>query len=340
MLCFRFLVESSKDNAYTKNSFQPQQRQRQISTVVTAYLILPDESRHAPTHHSAPLSPSHFTPTTLVESTKSSSDTKLLTLSVPPYLLPRDNPDAFAPIWSVFVKDDDIQVERPYTPLEGVDGNGCMKFWIKKYDHGEVGRWLHSKQVGDAIEIRGPIKTWSRSWQHGDWDEVVLISGGTGITPFYQLLHSIFKPGNTPFNGHLTLLHGSRSLADLPPPSMIDFLITLSEKNPDKFKLRLFVDSIGDSAVTRSPNIESGRVGKSAIQDALRLTCSTPWWRKIFGPPTTTSVATERKVLVMLCGPEQMVNAIAGPYGRNYSQGQVEGILGELGLQSHQVWKL
>lgn len=35
-----------------------------------------------------------------------------------------------------------------------------------------------------------------------------------------------------------------------------------------------------------------------------------------------------------------MVNAIAGPYGRNYSQGKVGGILGELGLQSHQVWKL
>jgi cytochrome-b5 reductase len=35
-----------------------------------------------------------------------------------------------------------------------------------------------------------------------------------------------------------------------------------------------------------------------------------------------------------------MVNAIAGPYGRSYSQGKVGGILGELGLQSHQVWKL
>ena len=35
-----------------------------------------------------------------------------------------------------------------------------------------------------------------------------------------------------------------------------------------------------------------------------------------------------------------MVNAIAGPYGRNRSQGKVGGILEELGLQSHQVWKL
>ncbi|KIJ19971.1 cytochrome-b5 reductase [Paxillus involutus ATCC 200175] len=311
-----------------------------FSTVVAAYFLLPDESRHAPTHASAPLGPSHFTPATLVESTQTSSDTKLLTLSVPPDLLPRDNPDALAPIWSIFVKDDDIQVERPYTPLEGVDENGCMKFWIKKYDHGEVGRWLHSKRVGDAIEIRGPVKTWLSSWQHGDWDELVLISGGTGITPFYQLLHSIFRTHDTPFHGRLTLLHGSRSLADLPPSNMLDFLTTLSQQSPDKFELRLFVDSTGDSSVTQSLSIESGRIGKSAIQDALRLTHSTPWWRRIFQPSTATSVAPKRKVLVMICGPEPMVNTIAGPYGRNYSQGEVGGILRELGLQSQQVWKL
>ncbi|KIK92476.1 hypothetical protein PAXRUDRAFT_829925, partial [Paxillus rubicundulus Ve08.2h10] len=311
-----------------------------VSTVVAAYFLLPNESRHAPTHALAPLGPSHFTPAILVESIKTSSDTKLLTLSVPPNLLPRNNPDALAPIWSIFVKDDVIQVERPYTPLEGVDENGCMKFWIKKYDHGEVGRWLHSKRVGDAIEIRGPVKTWLNSSQHSDWDELVLISGGTGITPFYQLLHSIFKTHDTPFHGRLTLLHGSRSLADLPPSSMLDFLMTLSQKHPDKFQLRLFVDSTGNSSVTQSLNIELGRIGKSAVQDVLRLTHSTPWWRRIFQPPTTTSIAPERKVLVMVSGPEQMVSTIAGPYGRNYSQGQVGGILRELGLQPRQVWKL
>ncbi|KAF9246996.1 hypothetical protein BU15DRAFT_38766 [Melanogaster broomeanus] len=310
------------------------------SAAIAAYFLWPSESRHAPTQASAPLSPSHFTPVILVESTKTSADTKLLTLSVPPDLLPRDNPDAFTPMWSVFVKDDDIQVERPYTPLEGVDENGHMKFWIKKYDNGEVGRWLHSKQVGDSIEIRGPIKTWSKSLQRGDWDEIILISGGTGIAPFHQLLHSMFKTRDTPFHGRLTLLHGSRSLADIPPPTMMNFLTTLSQQHPDKFELKLFVSSVGDSSVTRSPHIESGLIGRSALEDVLRLTHRTPWWKRIFWPCTATSVALERKVLVMVCGPEQMVNAIAGPYGRNYSQGQVGGFLGELGLQSHQVWKL
>jgi len=73
----------------------------------------------------------------------------------------------------VFIKDDDIQVERPYTPLEGVDEDGRMLFWIKQYEKGEVGRWLHSKKVGDTIEIRGPLKTWA--WQDDTWDDVVMV---------------------------------------------------------------------------------------------------------------------------------------------------------------------
>ncbi|KIJ70330.1 hypothetical protein HYDPIDRAFT_105040, partial [Hydnomerulius pinastri MD-312] len=306
---------------------------------IAAYFLLPDESRHAPTHKSRPLNPSHFTPATLVDSVPTSADTKLLTLSVPPELLPHNDMEAFVPIWSVFIKDDDIQVERPYTPLEGVDENGRMKFWIKKYEHGEVGRWLHSKQAGDSIEMRGPVKTWSRSWKDNDWDEIIMISGGTGITPFYQLLHGLFNTNDTPFNGRLTLLHGSRTSADLPPPLMMNHLTTLAQQKPSQFKLRLFVDSSTGSAADQSLPIERGRIGKGAIQDALHLTQSTSWWGRFFKPSTTPFTA-ERKVLVMICGPEPMVTAIAGAYGRNYSQGKVGGVLGELGLQSHQVWKL
>lgn len=41
----------------------------------------------------------------------------------------------------------------------------------------------------------------------------------------------------------------------------------------------------------------------------------------------------------MICLP-RMIAAIAGPFGRNYSQGAVGGILGELGMKKEQVWKL
>jgi cytochrome-b5 reductase len=132
-----------------------------------AWVLLPSQSR------SRQLSASHFIPAVLTSADPSGPDTKLLTLTVPPKYLPDARPFAFKSIWSVFIKDDDIQVERPYTPLEGIDDEGRMMFWIKKYDRGEVGRWLHSKKVGDTIELRGPSQTWQ--WKDDVWDEVIMV---------------------------------------------------------------------------------------------------------------------------------------------------------------------
>jgi cytochrome-b5 reductase len=83
------------------------------------------------------------------------------------------SPSSFDPIWSIFIKDDDIQVERPYTPLFGIDEKGTIKLWVKRYSRGEVGRWLHSKRAGDTIEIRGPLQTFP--FREGKWDEVVMV---------------------------------------------------------------------------------------------------------------------------------------------------------------------
>ncbi|KAG2058913.1 riboflavin synthase domain-like protein [Suillus hirtellus] len=305
------------------------------STAIAAYFLLPDISRGAPTCDNIPLSPSHFTPAKLVSSTIASSGTKILTLAIPPELLPEEG-DLFAPIWSVFIKDDDIQVERPYTPLDGVDENGNMKFWIKRYQHGEVSRWLHSKQVGDTIEIRGPLKTWS--WKDDAWDEIILISGGTGITPFYQLLRTVFS-GNSSFQGRITLLHSSKTLSELPPHDILDPLLKFAQHNPEKFRLKFFVDSFGETKGQSSIDLEvhKGAIGKESIRGALHSASWFPWWRGLFSQDSDVS---DRKILFLVCGPEKMVEAIAGPYGRNYSQGPVGGVLQSLGYKSRQVWKL
>ena len=142
--------------------------------LTAAYFFWPSESRAAPTYRHESISPSHFTPVTLTASEDCGPNLKLLTLTIAPESLPSSSQSsAFWPIWSIFIKDDDIQVERPYTPLEGMDDRGNMKLWVKKYLKGEVGRWLHSKQVGDTVEIRGPLPTFHA---YADtWDEIVMV---------------------------------------------------------------------------------------------------------------------------------------------------------------------
>ena len=139
------------------------------SISAAAYLLYPSETRHAPTYANAQLSPAHFTRSLVVSTEDTGPDTKLITVRVPP----QSNAPSLASVWSVFIKDDDIQVERPYTPLKGIDKDGRMQFWIKKYQSGEVGRWLHTKAVGEQIELRGPLQTWA--WQDDVWDDVVMV---------------------------------------------------------------------------------------------------------------------------------------------------------------------
>ncbi|KAI9001109.1 ferredoxin reductase-like C-terminal NADP-linked domain-containing protein [Trametes punicea] len=314
------------------------------AALVASYFLWPNSSRAAPTKTNALLSPTHFTPVELT-ATEPCPDpnTRLITLTVPRQSIPPLTQAAFQPIWSIYVKDDDIQVERPFTPLEGIDYDGRMRFWIKRYDNGEVGRWLHSRKAGDKIEIRGPLKTWL--WQENEWDEVIMISGGTGITPFYQLIHKelLSQPSITS-KTRFTLLHSSRRPTELPPAEMLRPLLAYSQAHPDRLRLSLFVDSSEGPPHPAVPVswLTVGRIGKPAIEHAMGSRTRS-WWRTLFSGSSGEDREDDtngKKVMFLVCGPDPMVAAIAGPYGRNFSQGDVGGALGELGYGRESVWKL
>lgn len=145
-----------------------------VTGVVAAYFLWPSKSRSAPTSSGTPISASHFTPVTLTATESAGPNAKIIVLNIPRTSLPQSSDATLLnPIWSIFIKDDDIQVERPYTPLEGIDENGNMRFWVKKYPRGEVGKWLHSKRVGDTVEIRGPLITFRHLPE--TFDDVVMV---------------------------------------------------------------------------------------------------------------------------------------------------------------------
>lgn len=136
-----------------------------IASASAAVYVLQQRNRHV----CGPLSPSAFTPAMIIKTDDHGPASKIITVQLPP----RTSVVNTASIWSVFLKHDDIQVERPYTPLEDVDEKNQVRFWIKRYPTGEVSRWVHKKQVGDHVEIRGPLQTWL--WQADTWDHVVMV---------------------------------------------------------------------------------------------------------------------------------------------------------------------
>lgn len=101
-----------------------------------------------------------------------------------------------------------------------------------------------------------------------------------------------------------------------------------------------------------------GRINKTALLSNLKeQSTSSKWLRWPYSRPVEAKVDV-RKTLFLVCGPEpyvfstnlsaryfdfrlyRMVAAISGPYGRNFSQGPVGGVLARLGATSSQVYKL
>jgi cytochrome-b5 reductase len=88
--------------------------------------------------------------------------------------LPKDGSYLTNAIHHIYIKDDDMQIERPYTPINGVGVDGKMMFWIKKYPGGEVSNWISRLFKNRNIEVRGPVQQWD--WRSGSWDEIVMVS--------------------------------------------------------------------------------------------------------------------------------------------------------------------
>jgi cytochrome-b5 reductase len=140
------------------------------------------------------------------------------------------------------------------------------------------------------------------------------ISGGTGITPFYQLFHSVISRNNlspTSSGTKYTLLHSSRSPAELPPHAILQPLVSFAAKNADRFQLHLFVDALNGSEDSTQSNyrLQVGRIGKAAIEGSLGLDCQTGFWRRMLclspAKLSPAAVHRDRRILFLVCGPNQ-----------------------------------
>lgn len=173
-------------------------------------------------------------------------------------------------IWSVEVKQPQIMVVRAYTPLplyfmqseytysgekkpllrvinndlDDYDKGGTMCFYIKKYNDGEVSRFIANKNVGDELEIRGPhvefkfpyhplkplhqrpifrdlpskiesehlIDNIKKANNIPDYDNLDFYAAGTGIAPILQVLLS-----RNPYRGFVNIHYSAQKPEELKP---------------------------------------------------------------------------------------------------------------------------
>jgi ferredoxin-NADP reductase len=81
---------------------------------------------------------------------------------------------------------DGYTASRSYSVASAPDGSGEIELTVERLEDGEVSTFLHDvAEVGDEIEMRGPIGGWFV------WDgttPALLIGGGSGIVPLMAML--------------------------------------------------------------------------------------------------------------------------------------------------------
>lgn len=80
------------------------------------------------------------------------------------------------------------RVMRTYTPISLNHERGYFELVIKKYPNGLLTTFLDNLAIGEMIMARGPRGEFV--YRRGLTPHLVMIAGGSGITPMYQAIKS------------------------------------------------------------------------------------------------------------------------------------------------------
>ncbi|KAH6609262.1 nadh-cytochrome b5 reductase 2 [Trichoderma cornu-damae] len=197
---------------------------------------------------------------------------------------------------------------RPYTPISDEDDKGFVDLLVKKYPNGPMSTHIHDLKVGETLAIKGPLPKYP--WSENKHNHIALIAGGTGITPMYQLVRAIFKNPND--KTKVTLVFGNVTKEDILLKSKFD---ELENTYPQRFRAFYVLDNPPKEWVGGS-----GFITKELLKQVL---------------PEPKS----DNIKLFVCGPPGLMKTISGPKVSPKDQGELTGVLKDLGYSSEQVYK-
>ena len=189
-----------------------------------------------------------------------------------------------------------------------VDTPGHLDLVVKRYPGGKMSEHLDSLAVGESLNFKGPIPKYP--WEANKHSHIGLIAGGTGITPMYQLLRAIFN--NPEDKTKVTLVYGNLTEDDI---LLKKELQQLENTYPQRLKVFYLLDN--------PPKEWTG--GSGHVTSELLKT--------VFPEPK------EGNIKLFVCGPPGLYKAVSGGKNSPTDQGELTGILKELGYEKDQVFK-
>lgn len=193
--------------------------------------------------------------------------------------------------------DDHHTVTRSYTPVSNNTDLGRLELVIRCYPDGKLtGKYLVNCNVGDQVEFRGP--TGAMRYRKGYCKRLGMISGGTGITPMFQLIRAICEDKSD--STEVRLIYANRSESDILMRKALD---RFSKESGGQFQVYYMLDK-------PEPGWKGG-VGyctKETIQEHLPA-ASNGKHSKHCLPSGCTGADHCADTKILLCGPPGMVNA-------------------------------
>ncbi|OVA00467.1 Oxidoreductase FAD/NAD(P)-binding [Macleaya cordata] len=197
-------------------------------------------------------------------------------------------------------------VVRPYTPISDPDSKGYFDLLVKIYPEGKMSQHLASLKPGDMIEVKGPIE--KLRYTPNMKKHIGMIAGGSGITPMLQIIEAILK--NPDDKTQISLLYANISPDDILLKQKLDIL---SASHPN---LKIFYTVENPSTNWKGG---TGYISQDMIEKGLP--------------------SPSEDTLILVCGPPGMMNHISGGKAKDWSQGELSGILKQLGYTEEMVYK-
>jgi cytochrome-b5 reductase len=199
---------------------------------------------------------------------------------------------------------DKKEVVRPYTPIEQKSNE--ITLLIKTYPNGNLSKYFDNLKVGDAVDLKGPIPKIPITANMKK--EIVMLAGGTGVTPMLQVAKKILADPTD--KTQVTLVFANNTEQDI----LLKEQLTDLQTKHENFSVRHVIWKPSDKWRGLSGTINADII-------------------KRFVP------APSKDSLVIVCGPPPFMQAISGEKTKDYQQGDVTGLLKEHGYTSENVFK-
>lgn len=306
----------------------------------------------------SPANPGIFTPFTIRSKEVASSTSSIFVLR-PISERPFDEfSDAWKKgIWSVQVKQPQLQIGRSYTPLppsQQAEFAGELRLLIRREPHGEVSTYLHRLPISANIELRGPQIEYEIP---KDVDEILFLAGGTGIAPALQTIYTLFDcRKDADFVPKLRILWANRrsedsfgGTSDTPPLSrnqLIPWISLLGFGEVNEPKQRHVTEEVSISPIVKELNSLKKRNGGHITIDYFVDEENSHITEETLRGYLTKSAAqssSTRKKIILIAGPEGFITHHAGPKewgGGKELQGPIGGTLGSINSEGWEIWKL